>query len=103
MSIRARNSAALRLCGSLVHSENRSCGPSWRRMGVAEEAKTRGFPPPSLGGFGFIVVTAKYIRKLPDRVIYNISWTYSSDGNVRSGLRFQPVDATHSLNFSAGE
>jgi len=31
-----------------------SWGPSWRREGVAEEARTRGFPSPSFGGFGFI-------------------------------------------------
>ncbi len=28
--------------------------------GFSEEARTRGFPSPSLGGFGFIVATAKY-------------------------------------------
>jgi hypothetical protein len=34
----------------------RSWGPSWRRMGVAEEARARGFPSPSFGGFAFVGV-----------------------------------------------
>ncbi len=31
--------------------------------GFSEEARTRGFPSPSFGGFGFIVVIAKYSIK----------------------------------------
>ncbi len=53
--------------------------------GFSEEARTRGFPSPSLGGFGFVVVTAKFSRKLPDCQIGNVIGTYSSDGNVSFG------------------
>ncbi len=40
--------------------------------GFSEEARTRGFPSPSFGGSGFIVVTTNYSRKLPDCLIGNI-------------------------------
>ncbi len=32
----------------------------------SEEARTRGFPSPPFGGFGYIVVVTKCSRKLPD-------------------------------------
>ncbi len=35
-------------------------GPSWRRMGVAEDARTRGFPSPSFGGYGFVGLDQAY-------------------------------------------
>jgi hypothetical protein len=35
-------------------------GPSGGRMGIAEEARTRGFPSPSFGGFGVIGVVRAY-------------------------------------------
>ncbi len=54
---------------------------------VAEEARTRGFPSPPLGGFGFIVVTTNYSRKLLDCLIGKILGTYSSVGNIRFGSR----------------
>ena len=41
-------------------------GPSGGRMGIAEEAKTRGFPPPSFGGFGFVVCVRVYTQSLAD-------------------------------------
>ncbi len=31
--------------------------------GFSEEARTRGFPSPSLDGFGFIVAATKYIAR----------------------------------------
>ena len=43
------------------------------------------FHLPSFGGFGYIIVVTKYSRRLPDRVIGNIIWVYSSDGNVCNG------------------
>ncbi len=52
---------------------------------VAEEARTRGFPSPPLGGFGFIVVTTNYSRKLLDCLTGNILGTYSSVCNDRFG------------------
>ena len=35
-------------------------GPSGGRMGIAEEARTRGFPSPPLGGFGFVGLHRDY-------------------------------------------
>ena len=43
---------------------------------VAEGARTRGFPSPSLGGFGFIVSPTNYSRKLSDRLTGNIFGTF---------------------------
>ncbi len=51
--------------------------------GFSEEARTRGFPSLSLGGFGFVVAVTKYSRRLSDCLIGNIIRTYSSVGNVR--------------------
>ena len=50
--------------------------------GVAEEARTRGFPSSSFGGFIYIVATTKYRRKLPDCPIVNRIGTYTGNGNV---------------------
>ncbi len=61
--------------------------------GVAEEARTRGFPSPSLGGFGFIVSTTNYSTKLLDCLIGNIIWAYSSDGKVRFGSQAEVYDS----------
>ncbi len=60
-----------------------SFGESFR--GFSEEAKTRGFPSPSLGGFGFVVATTNYSSRLSDCLIGKIFGTYSSVGNVRCG------------------
>ncbi len=45
--------------------------------GFSEEARTRGIPSPSFGGFGFMVVTTNYSRKLPDCPIVNRIETYT--------------------------
>ena len=55
--------------------------------GFSEEARTRGFPSPSFGGFGFIVSTTNYSRKLLDCLIGNIIGTYSGVGNVCFGSK----------------
>ncbi len=34
----------------------------------SEEARTRGFPSPSLGGFGYIIVVTKYNSWIADRL-----------------------------------
>ncbi len=64
---------------------------SWVLRGVirgfSEEARTRGFPSPSFGGFGFIVVPTKYSRKLPDCPIVNRIGTYTGSGIVPFGSR----------------
>ena len=45
---------------------------SWRRWGgVAEEARTRGFPSSPFGGFIYTSATTKYSIKLPDFPMVN--------------------------------
>ncbi len=53
--------------------------------GFSEEARTRGFPSPSLGGFGFIVAIAKYSRNFSDCLIGNLIGIYKGGGNVAFG------------------
>ena len=53
--------------------------------GFSEEARTRGFPSPSLGGFGNIIAVTKYNRRLSDCLIGNIIGTYSGVGKVPLG------------------
>ena len=55
--------------------------------GFSKEAKTRVFPSPSFGGFGYIVAVTKYISRLPECLFGNVIGTYSSVGNVGIGLR----------------
>ncbi len=62
--------------------------------GFSEEARTRGFPSPPFGGFGFFVATTKYITKLPDCLIANRIGIYVSSGNVRFGSLADPYDPT---------
>ncbi len=57
-----------------------SFGESFR--GFSEEARTRGFPSPSFGGFGYIVAVTKYNRKLLDGPVVNRIGTYTGSGNV---------------------
>ncbi len=74
---------------------NSAAWRSWVLRGVfrgfSEEARTRGFPSPSFGGFGFIVAVTKYSRRLSDCLIVNIIRTYSSVGNVRFGSLAAPL------------
>ncbi len=58
-----------------------SFGESFR--GFSEEARTRGFPSPSLGGFGFVVADPKDSSRFSNCLISDKIGTYSSDGNVR--------------------
>jgi hypothetical protein len=37
-------------------------GPSWRRGGVAEEARTRGFATPAFTGCAFVEGWTSYVR-----------------------------------------
>ncbi len=53
--------------------------------GFSEEARTRGFPSPSLGGFGFVVAVTKYSSRFSNCLIGNKIGTYSSVGNVCFG------------------
>ena len=50
-----------------------------------EKSSTRGFPSPSLGGFGFIVTTTNYSRELLDRLTVNIIGNVRATGDVRFG------------------
>ena len=50
-------------------------------FGFSEEARTRGFPLPSMGGFDYIVAAAKYNRTLSDCPIVNRIGTYTGNGN----------------------
>ncbi len=52
--------------------------------GVAEEARTRGFPSSPFGGFGYIVAATKYSRNLPNCSIVNGIGIYTGSSNVRS-------------------
>ncbi len=60
--------------------------------GFSEEARTRGFPSPPFGGFGFIVSTTNYSRKLLDCLIGNIIGTYSSVGECPLWVVSGPFD-----------
>ena len=51
--------------------------------GLSEEAGTRGFPSPPFGGFGFIVATANYSRKLSDCSRVYLIWIFSSNRQCR--------------------
>ena len=50
--------------------------------GFPEEARTRGFPSPSFGEFGYIVAVTKYNRKFPVGPVVNRIGTYTGSGNV---------------------
>ena len=63
--------------------------------GFSEEARTRGLPSPSFGGFGLIGVASDLKYSSWKAIRQPIT-------NVRFGLRFQPVDATLALILSAG-
>ncbi len=67
------------------------------------EARTRGLPSPSLGGFGFIVSTTNYSRKLLDCLIGNIIGTYSGVGNVcfgsKAATQYSPNSSTRAAGF----
>ncbi len=63
-------------------SDLRSFGESFR--GFSEEARTRGFPSPSLGGFGIVVCCASFIRLAAGKnLIVNIIGLFQATGNVR--------------------
>ncbi|VUX54872.1 protein of unknown function [uncultured Woeseiaceae bacterium] len=49
-------------------------------LGFSEEARTRGFPSPSFGGFGFIVVTTKRSRRSVECINRFVTETILSDG-----------------------
>ncbi len=80
---------------------------SWVLRGVirgfSEEARTGGFPSASFGGFGFLVVTTNYSRKLPDCLIGNIIGTYSGVGNVcfgsKAAAQYEPNSSTRVAGF----
>ena len=70
---------------------------------VAEEARIRGFPSPSFGGFGFIVSITNYSRKLLDCLIGNIIGTYSGVGDGRLGSLAAPQDSTIPMSAIGGK
>ena len=54
--------------------------------GFSEEARTRGFPSPPLGGFGFVVCCVSFIRLYGGQaLIVNIIGLSQATGNVRFG------------------
>ncbi len=71
--------------------------------GFSEEARTRGFPSPPFGGFGFIVSTTNYSRKLLDCLTVNIIWTYSRVGNDRFGSLAALFSDFSSMSASKGK
>jgi len=75
--------------------------------GFSEEARTRSFASLTLVRYAFISCDYTLCRSDTSRVNSGryVNWSRSKRRSAtdRFGLRFQPVDATHSLNFSAGE
>ena len=54
--------------------------------GFSEEARTRGFPSPSLGGFGFVVCCASFIRPAAGKnLIVNIIGLFQAIRNIGFG------------------
>ena len=54
--------------------------------GFSEEARTRGFPSPSFGGFDFVVCCVSFIRRVAGKnLIVNITGLFQSTGNVSFG------------------
>ena len=51
----------------------------------------------------FLIVVSRFVKPFQSSSDFNKRQKTAAALNDRSVLRFQPIDATHSLNFSAGE
>ena len=65
----------------------RSWGPSGGLLWLLGGSRTRGFPSPPLGGFGFVVIDcASFIRRAGEKIlIVNLIRPFSALRNVRFG------------------
>ena len=63
--------------------------------GLSEESRSRGFPSPSFGGFGFVVCCAFFIRLVAgNNLIVNILGLFRATGNVGFGSAAAPQHDT---------
>ena len=60
-----------------------SFGESFR--GFSEEGRTRGFPSPPFGGFGFVVATTNYSREFEFCQLGYLNRIFQATGNVAFG------------------
>ena len=61
--------------------------------GFSEEARTRGFPSPPFGGFGFIVAATKHIAKSKILPVGQLNLAFLATKNVCFGLRLCNIES----------
>ncbi len=71
--------------------------------GFSEEARTRGFPSPSFGGFGFVDTYRSFFIRLAAEKSRDClhNWGFQATGNVAYGSLAAPQDST-SLRAAIG-
>ncbi len=82
----------------------RSWGPSWHQN-VTEEARTHGFPSPSLDGFGFVDICCDFFIHLAagKNLIVNIIGLFQATENVRFGSLAAPLVNISLMSASRGK